>query len=455
MNEKCLYKMIKYMSKTKNKDVICCTGRARIYSFEDEYKYKKLFGTIKRKSVINVENNADENGQLQIGEKHNEKQISWWENEIFFENDDDKKCDIMENDYTMKTVYNLDTEDSDFDHRCSMNAHLRECQMFEFEALYGTIGCYLLGGFLPVIPGPCGFYRARNYLLNDEIRNWYFDQINKKNDPENMNLILGNMKLAEDRILTITSIFNYDGSVRHAIIPECIFYFDPQPTLISLMKQRRRWINGSIATIIYVLRKVSFTRWKVNYFRRLYVLSIWYMQLMMFIVLFLSPPIIFIVSFQDGLATILDVVMDDGEDRKKHMQIYIYVSLFMVISWIIYLAFIYVAQTKDTKTVCGFKIKPIIIQAMLYVSFTFGICTMTGLAMQFTVLINYFIYPNADFHKSFAWFVTTIGIIFFVQSFVLAPLFSKDSTTLRILLKTFCTYFLYAPFYVILIFIHA
>eukprot|EP01084_Bolivina_argentea_P104605 187297_1 len=50
MNEKCLYKMIKYMSKTKNKDVICCTGRARIYSFEDEYKYKKLFGTIKRKS---------------------------------------------------------------------------------------------------------------------------------------------------------------------------------------------------------------------------------------------------------------------------------------------------------------------------------------------------------------------------------------------------------------------
>eukprot|EP01083_Nonionella_stella_P029187 80435_1 len=194
----------------------------------------------------------------------------------------------IDNKSSENDVYNImDNKKHSESTKCfSIGSHLRYCQMFEFEALYGTIGAYLLGGFLPVIPGPCGFYRSE-YVLQDSIRGWYFDKIAEQNDVNNINLTLGNMKLAEDRILTITSILNYPGSVRHSLIPDCIFYFDPQPNLTQLMKQRRRWINGSIATVLYVLQNVAFGEWQVNWLRKVYVLCTFYIQLVMYVVLFL------------------------------------------------------------------------------------------------------------------------------------------------------------------------
>ena len=281
LNEEGLYKMVMHMKKSKNHDVVCCTGRARVYTIEQELHLQTLLREdYDFKDEIETENKDDE-------KRENEQEQKWWNKDIFFDDNNDNEQD--------HAFYNI--QDIESDHRLTMNAHLRSCQMFEFEALYGTIGCYLLGSFLPVIPGPCGLYRS-SYLLPDQVRMWYFDKINKKNDPTNIDLVLGNMKLAEDRILTISS-------------------------LTQLMKQRRRWINGCIATVIFVLKKISFSRWNTNIFRKYYVLSTWYMQLFMYFVVALSPPLIFIISFTYGLATILDEILRTNNKQETMLWYFI------------------------------------------------------------------------------------------------------------------------------------
>eukprot|EP01084_Bolivina_argentea_P059574 108815_1 len=96
-----------------------------------------------------------------------------------------KNIDVKESDDNKNANAFYKIQDMKYDYGLSIIAHLRHCQMFEFEALYGTIGCYLFGGFLP---GPCGFYRSK-YLLKFEVRGWYLDKINQKNDVNNMDLV--------------------------------------------------------------------------------------------------------------------------------------------------------------------------------------------------------------------------------------------------------------------------
>eukprot|EP01083_Nonionella_stella_P268571 907984_1 len=320
LNPRGLYQMVMHMNDSKNQDVVCCTGRARVYNIGQESHFKYLTREEPTEPLVAGEHSRPDRSN------------KWWKHEIFKMDDDDQSISSFGN-----IVYNIQDSGGDQNRLFSINAHLRCCQMFEFEALYGTIGCYLLGGFMPVIPGPCGFYRSK-YMLRDKVRGWYFDKINEKNDMNNVNLITGNMKLAEDRILTITSILNCKESVRHSLIHDCIFYFDPQPNLTQLMKQRRRWINGSIATVLYVLQNVAFGEWQVNWLRKVYVLCTFYIQLVMYVVLFLSPPIIFVISFNYGLATILQTC--------THMiksQINTTVILLQMIAWLIYLLYIYYA----------------------------------------------------------------------------------------------------------------
>eukprot|EP01084_Bolivina_argentea_P013876 25997_1 len=222
MNKEGMYAMLMHMKQAKNQDVVCCTGRARVYTIEQELYLKNLLREIPDDEIQNFEENNEKKEELNLkqnDEKNNEEIVrndtavviedenkyddidesfyKWWTNDILKSLDDNS--DIMDGDSGGVDVF-YKIQDIEFDHRLTINAHLRACQMFEFEALYGTIGCYLLGGFLPVIPGPCGFYRSK-YLLMNEVRGWYFEKINQKNDPNNINLVLGNMKLAEDRIL--------------------------------------------------------------------------------------------------------------------------------------------------------------------------------------------------------------------------------------------------------------
>jgi hypothetical protein len=179
----------------------------------------------------------------------------------------------------------------------------------------------------------------------------------------------------------------------------------------------------------------------------------------MYIVVALSPPLIFIISFEFGLATILHAILIDHNDGTKEKKITTTIIIFMLTSWAMYLIFIYFAQ-RDKKSANNRRIKikkETIVQLTLVISYSFGLLTLIGTLMQvINVLRPQHTKQNLGaVASSFNFIVVVIQVTFFLQSFVLAPLVSKDIKTLHILVTTWFHYFIYSPFYVSFFFINA
>ena len=69
--------------------------------------------------------------------------------------------------------------------------------------------------------GPCGLYRCSD-ALRDEARNWYFEVINAS--PSETGLVLGNLRIAEDRVLSYSTILKQPDSKRMAFVDEVTFF---------------------------------------------------------------------------------------------------------------------------------------------------------------------------------------------------------------------------------------
>ena len=513
LNEKGLFQMVNHMN--KNPTVTCCTGRARIYTIQQEHQFKRQLkekpkdhddddddvdadddddksddssdNSDNDNEIKNDDNNTNTKPKLKkkkTKDNNETKQNSglpklipddqWWEGGLFFKNY--KKPPKSENNNKKKQIHEHKRDvnygiqdDLDDDYRLSMKQHLRNCQIFEFEALYGTVGSYLLGGFLPVIPGPCGLYRAFD-VLKPEVRDWYFDKVHQK-DENKFDLTLANMQLAEDRILTISSVFNSRTDVTHALLKDCLFYFDPITSLESLMKQRRRWINGSVATVIFVLRKVDFKRWRTTFFRRYYVLSLWWLQLSLYGVSAMSPPILFRIGFQYALVSVLKEFSSDPESEQTVKSAKIYMTFFLVIAWIIYLLFMFTSfffselggkisdnDPNKKKKKRYAKLLKIMRYLTLYWSWSIGVLTLMATIISIIKLINGNALKGVDstqYGNSFFYVTTYIGLSFFCQPFILPFLFSKDCKTFINIVKSCLYYFVYQVFYQTMFFIFA
>lgn len=158
---------------------------------------------------------------------------------------------------------------------------LRMLQLFDFElanAVYN--GAFSLGGLLPVIPGPCGLYRASD-LLQDHVRESYFNVVNE--EPINTGLVLGNLRIAEDRILTYYAATKTKDEKYLSFNPLALFYFEAETDLQKFILQRRRWINGSVAGYIYLLFENfhEFKQWNAPIIRKIYI---WLLLLCQFII---------------------------------------------------------------------------------------------------------------------------------------------------------------------------
>jgi len=187
---------------------------------------------------------------------------------------------------------------------------MRLIQLFDFEssnALYN--GAYAFAGFLPVVPGPCGLYRSID-LLNDNVRYWYFDVVNK--DPSETGMILGNLKIAEDRILSYAATLKTDVEKKMAFVPLSVFYFEAETNLKQFLLQRRRWINGSMAGYFYLLvnhPKILFS-WNAGFLRKCYVIIMLICQFFTYILIAVSPA--FVISmFKYALRYLLDIFLTE------------------------------------------------------------------------------------------------------------------------------------------------
>lgn len=168
---------------------------------------------------------------------------------------------------------------------------LRNLQLFDFElanCVYN--GAFSIGGLLPVIPGPCGLYRAK-YLLEDNVRDSYFRVVNE--EPHKTGLILGNLRIAEDRVLSCYSVTKTSEPTSMTFNPLAVFYFEAETNLEKLVLQRRRWINGSVAGYIYLLfvNFSDFKNWNAFILRKIYIWLLLFCQFLIYCMVGIAPGI--------------------------------------------------------------------------------------------------------------------------------------------------------------------
>lgn len=104
-------------------------------------------------------------------------------------------------------------------------------------------------GFISVLPGAFSAYRFEA-VCGEPLRK-YFHHIENKG--ETVSPFEANMYLAEDRILCFELFAKKDQNWTLHYIMDSMAETDVPTTLIDLMKQRRRWINGSFFALIYAL----------------------------------------------------------------------------------------------------------------------------------------------------------------------------------------------------------
>ncbi len=113
-------------------------------------------------------------------------------------------------------------------------------------------------GFVSVLPGAFSGYRWVS--IKDKPLTSYFKGLDK----QDLDLAQGNMFLAEDRIMCVSILTNESRSDFLTYVPGARAVTDPPTTLAVLLKQRRRWINGSNFALLHVLANFL-TLWKTKH----------------------------------------------------------------------------------------------------------------------------------------------------------------------------------------------
>ena len=131
-----------------------------------------------------------------------------------------------------------------------------------FKSIYDSIGC------MHVIPGPCGLFR---YSAMGSLREGLMNQYFRLFQHSSQGLIVGNVELVEDRIpgtllsfplkdSKAKSVMPPEGWPRTGFVHEALFFVEAEKPLSQLVKQRRRWLNGTFATYIWMLNEGIITR---------------------------------------------------------------------------------------------------------------------------------------------------------------------------------------------------
>ena len=98
-------------------------------------------------------------------------------------------------------------------------------------------------GFLPVLPGPCAFFRRAD--IEGAPLDEYFDIGYKR--PQELGLLQSNLKIAEDRLFSWSAVWIGRRAQYSALVDDALFFFEAELTVMDLLLQRRRWLNGEFS----------------------------------------------------------------------------------------------------------------------------------------------------------------------------------------------------------------
>eukprot|EP00475_Leptophrys_vorax_P044570 TRINITY_DN898_c0_g1_i1.p1 TRINITY_DN898_c0_g1~~TRINITY_DN898_c0_g1_i1.p1 ORF type:complete len:776 (-),score=215.71 TRINITY_DN898_c0_g1_i1:113-2440(-) len=104
-------------------------------------------------------------------------------------------------------------------------------------------------GYITVLPGAFSAYRWKA-LAGDPMKMYFHHLVTALKDQEPF---LANMYLAEDRILCYELVAKKGCNYTLHYVKEAVATTDVPTDLPSLIKQRRRWLNGSLFALIYAL----------------------------------------------------------------------------------------------------------------------------------------------------------------------------------------------------------
>ena len=298
---------------------------------------------------------------------------------------------------------------------------LRNVQMYDFElanAVYN--GAFSLGGCLPVIPGPCGLYRASD-ILQDKVRDWYFGVVSV--DPDKTGLVLGNLKIAEDRILTYSSVLKTRQEKHMAFVSLAVFYFEGELELEKFILQRRRWINGSVAGYLYLLftDNEHIKNWDTNIFRKSYIYMLLLCQFLIYCSVAMAPAYSIYVLY-DSLNYLLTQI-------NYHPEYANYITYF---AWGLYASHVYVHNK--------IKYNGLIMNSLLFMSIA------TTLS-SFTAIIYFYVFQAKDDEATLALLeadiIVYLIIVVFVAPIILAMFLSLRGHSVMNMFKAFIPYVLF------------
>lgn len=145
---------------------------------------------------------------------------------------------------------------------CMVFFDIQKAQVFEYafsHILDKSFESFF--GFIHVLPGAFSAYRwdvlriDKNKQHEVKILHEYLKTVLPLKEEKEYSIAEKNMYLAEDRILCLEIYAKKNYYLKY--VPDAICHTDPIKNLADLMNQRRRWINGSLYALLYVLKKSS------------------------------------------------------------------------------------------------------------------------------------------------------------------------------------------------------
>jgi cellulose synthase/poly-beta-1,6-N-acetylglucosamine synthase-like glycosyltransferase len=244
-------------------------------------------------------------------------------------------------------------------------------QCFDYEvSLACFVGPFSTFGMLPVIPGPCGFYRF-DAICNKEIRNILKNELSKVDveskgvsvkpqvsyiqlcgkeyidaidfyiktvsvNPDECGMLMGCLLLAEDRVLSYAATLVTNKTYHTKYEPKACFYFEAETDPTQLLQQRRRWINGTVAGYVWLLSRISILfNSKMRFYEKMFLTALLFTQLMMFVIIGFGIPIMTI-GIRYNAMKLLDV---------KQMYIEGFIGLYVLL----YVLFVLVHSSPKRK----------------------------------------------------------------------------------------------------------
>ena len=173
--------------------------------------------------------------------------------------------------------------------------------------------------------GPCGLYRYHDGSLSQALEE-YFVVVNR--NPNETTIMEGNLILAEDRILSATcvlSAFAKHRSFYTSWVQDAIFYFEAETVFAILIKQRRRWINGTFFGYLWLYKRLQWLG-RGEFIRKFLVTC----QIYNFAIVAMSPAI-----FASALYVALSYWLTTSGGRLiSYIIPFLYAIVFLIFGWV-------------------------------------------------------------------------------------------------------------------------